>query len=93
MGMKSVQVRLSEEQLAEIDSKVKAGEYPSCSEAIRSYLRKAQTWELLERLLELSERKDQIEVPVLRDLERLREEVYREYVTPKRKRKRREKRA
>ena len=53
--MTSVQVRLSEEQLKMIDRKVQEGRYPNRSEAIRDYLRKAQLWEVLERLPEMGD--------------------------------------
>lgn len=78
MAMQSVQVRLSKELLAAIDQKVKEGRYPSRSEAIRDYLRKAQLWEVLEKILNLGDRPDQTEEEVLADLERIREKVYRE---------------
>jgi len=55
MTMQAVQVRLSDEQLATIDKLVAAGRYPSRSEAIRDYLRKAQLWEALEKILALGD--------------------------------------
>jgi Arc/MetJ-type ribon-helix-helix transcriptional regulator len=83
MAMQAVQVRLSDEQLAIIDRKVKEGRYPSRSEAIRDYLRKAQLWEVLEKLLELGDREDQTEAEVRRDLDRIREKVYQKMIAPK----------
>jgi len=55
MAMQAVQVRLSDEQLDYIDQMVNAGRYPSRSEAIRDYLRKAQLWETLEKILALGD--------------------------------------
>ncbi len=72
--MTSVQVRLSEEQLKMIDRAVRAGKYPNRSEAIRDYLRKAQLWEVLERLLEMGDLEGS-EAEIQADLERLRAEV------------------
>ncbi|MFQ5793703.1 MAG: type II toxin-antitoxin system ParD family antitoxin [Candidatus Bipolaricaulia bacterium] len=83
MAMQSVQVRLSAEQLAMIDRKVKEGRYPSRSEAIRDYLRKAQLWEVLEKLLELGDIEDQTEEEVKADLDRIREKVYQKMIAPK----------
>jgi Arc/MetJ-type ribon-helix-helix transcriptional regulator len=76
MGMQAVQVRLSDEQLDLIDRKVRTGKYPNRSEAIRDYLRKAQLWEVLERILELGDRGEQSEEKVKADLGRIREKVY-----------------
>ncbi len=84
MPMTSVQVRLSEEQLRLIDRVVQAGKYPNRSEAIRDYLRKAQLWEVLERLLEMGEIEDQSESEIQADLERVRAEVYQKLIAPKR---------
>ncbi|MFQ5853220.1 MAG: ribbon-helix-helix protein, CopG family [Candidatus Binatia bacterium] len=83
MAMQSVQVRLSKEQLAVIDRKVKEGRYPSRSEAIRDYLRKAQLWEVLEKLLALGDIENQSEEEVKADLERIREKVYQKMIAPK----------
>lgn len=55
VAMQAVQVRLSDEQLAFIDQRVASGRYPSRSEAIRDYLRKAQLWETLEKILALGD--------------------------------------
>jgi Arc/MetJ-type ribon-helix-helix transcriptional regulator len=57
MPMQTVQVRLTKEQLKLIDAKVKRGEYPSRSEAIRDYLRKAEFLELFSRFLEVTGQK------------------------------------
>ncbi|MEM2941658.1 MAG: ribbon-helix-helix domain-containing protein [Thermoproteota archaeon] len=83
MGMQAVQVRLSEEQLALIDRKVKAGKYPNRSEAIRDYLRKAQLWEALERIFELGDRSGQGDEEIQADLGRIREKVYQKMIAPK----------
>lgn len=55
MAMQAVQVRLSDEQLDYIDQMVTSGRYPNRSEAIRDYLRKAQLWETLEKILALGD--------------------------------------
>ncbi len=83
MPMQSVQIRLSDEQLKIIDRKVKEGRYPNRSEAIRDYLRKAQLWEAMEKLLELGDREGS-EEEVAADLARIREKVYRKIIAPKR---------
>lgn len=84
MPMTSVQVRLSDEQLAMIDRRVQEGKYPNRSEAIRDYLRKAQLWEVLERLFEMGDL-DQDEAAIRDDLQRIRGEVYDELIAPRRK--------
>lgn len=84
MPMQSVQIRISDEQLKIIDRKVKEGRYPNRSEAIRDYLRKAQLWEALEKLLELGDREGKSEEEVALDLARIREKVYRKMIAPKR---------
>ena len=87
MPMETVQIRLTKEQLKIIDEKVKRGKYPSRSEAIRDYVRKAEFLELFNRFLDLTSTK-----PVTQeDLERIREKVWREEYTPRLKRERREK--
>ena len=87
MPMETVQIRLTKEQLKIIDEKVKRGEYPSRSEAIRDYIRKAAFLELFNRFLDLTRKK-----PVTqKDLERIREEVWREESAARLKRERREK--
>ncbi len=83
MGMQAVQVRLSDEQLTLIDRKVREGRYPSRSEAIRDYLRKAQLWEALERILDLGDREDFSEEVVKQNLARVREKVYKTKISPK----------
>lgn len=83
MGMHSVQVRVSDEQLALIDRKVREGRYPNRSEASRDYLRKAQLWEVLERVLDLGDVEDTSEKQLKADLGRMREKVYQRVVAPK----------
>lgn len=72
MPMQTVQVRLTEEQLKLIDEKVKRGEYPSRSEAIRDYIRKAEFLELFSRFVEVTSRKPF----TLSELERARAQVW-----------------
>lgn len=74
MPMKTVQVRVTEEQLNMIDEKVKKGLYPSRSEAIRDYIRKAELFELFNRFFEITEGK-----PITdKELERTRAKVWQE---------------
>lgn len=84
MPMTAVQVRLSEEQLRLIDRKVQEGKYPNRSEAIRDYLRKAQIWEVLERLLEFGDIDGESDEAIEQGLERIREKVYRKLIAPRR---------
>lgn len=42
MALRSVQIRLTAQQVEMIDSKVKAGDYPSRSEAVRDFVRRAK---------------------------------------------------
>ncbi len=85
MPMQSVQIRLSDEQLQLIDRQVKAGRYPSRSEAIRDYLRKAQLWEAIEKLLTLGDGEGHSEEEIAARLVRTREKVYRQLIAPQRK--------
>ncbi|MCS6903224.1 MAG: ribbon-helix-helix domain-containing protein [Candidatus Bipolaricaulota bacterium] len=57
MPMQTVQVRLTKEQLKLIDERVKRGEYPNRSEAIRDYVRKAEFLELFSRFWEITSQK------------------------------------
>ncbi len=76
MPMQAVQVRLSDAKLKWIDKQVAKGHYPSRSEGLRDYLRKAQLWEMLEKVLELGDI-DAPEAALDRQLARVRERVYR----------------
>ena len=79
MPMKTVQIRLTEEQLQMIDEQVKGGKYPSRSEAIRDYVRKAELFELFKRFFEITEGQ-----PIKsEDLERIRSKVWREKFAPR----------
>jgi len=79
MAMKTVQIRLTEEQLRRIDEKVKEGKYPNRSEAIRDYVRRAELWELFSRFLDLTERR-----PLsLETLEQTRQKVYHNFLEPR----------
>lgn len=79
MPMKTVQIRLTEQQLKMIDEKIKEGKYPSRSEAIRDYLRKVELFELFNRFFEITEGKPLQE----EDLERIRSKVWREKFAPR----------
>lgn len=72
MAMKTVQIRLTEQQLADIDEKVKAGVYPNRSEAIRDYVRKAEFMELFNRFFEVTAGTSASE----EDLDRVRQELW-----------------
>jgi len=45
--MDVIQIRLPEKEVAEIDRRVKKGEYPSRSEAIREMVRRAELFEAM----------------------------------------------
>jgi Arc/MetJ-type ribon-helix-helix transcriptional regulator len=79
MAMQTVQVRLTKEQLRLIDEKVKRGEYPSRSEAIRDYVRKAELLELVGRFYDILGKKPFSP----EELERAREQVWREKYAPR----------
>lgn len=79
MPMQTVQVRLTDEQLKFIDEKVRRGEYPSRSEAIRDYVRKAELFELVNRLYSILGNKSFKQ----EDLERIREKLWREKYAPR----------
>ena len=82
MPMQAVQVRLSDAQLEWIDKQVEAGRYPNRSEAFRDYLRKAQLWDVLEKVLQLGDL-DAPEAEVDTQLKRVRERVYQKLVAAK----------
>ncbi len=79
MAMKTVQIRLTQEQLKLIDEKVRRGEYPSRSEAIRDYVRKAELLELVNRFFAAIREKPFKQ----EDLERVREKIWREKYAPR----------
>ena len=79
MPMQTVQVRLTDEQLRLIDEKVKEGIYPSRSEAIRDYVRKAEALELFGRFFEATRKPAFTE----EELDRAREELWREKYAPR----------
>ncbi|MGH8057065.1 MAG: ribbon-helix-helix domain-containing protein [Candidatus Entotheonellia bacterium] len=82
-GSAGVSPAPEDEQLALIDRKVREGRYPNRSEASRDYLRKAQLWEVLERILDLGDVEDTSEKQLKADLGRMREKVYQRVVAPK----------
>lgn len=83
MAMETIQIRLTRQQLKMIDQKVKEGKYPSRSEAIRDYVRKAELFELLGRFLDVTER-----VPIkMEDLERVRQRIWQQKFAPRLRRK------
>ncbi len=82
MKMQPVQVRLSEAQIEMLDRKVREQKYPNRSEAIRDYLRKAQLWEVLEKLLEFGDIEEQSEQEIRENLSRIRRSVYQEILAP-----------
>lgn len=78
MAMKTVQVRLSPDQLRAIDRKVKAGRYQSRSEAIRDYIRKAEFFEALEEFRRLATKAGLNEDEIWQDPEEIRKALYKE---------------
>ncbi|MFQ5795101.1 MAG: ribbon-helix-helix domain-containing protein [Candidatus Bipolaricaulia bacterium] len=79
MAMETVQIRLTQEQLKKIDAQVKAGKYPSRSEAIRDYVRKAEFFEALERFAEITEQEGIDKEEAFKALKRIRKKtVYQE---------------
>ncbi len=79
MAMQPVQIRLTKEQLKLIDEKVKRGEYPSRSEAIRDYVRKAELLELISRFYAILGEKPFKQA----DLDRIREKLWRKKYAPR----------
>ncbi|HCP32133.1 TPA: hypothetical protein DIT45_02655 [Candidatus Acetothermia bacterium] len=78
MVMKTVQVRLTPEQLKSIDRQVQAGEYQSRSEAIRDYIRKAELFEALVAFRRLAEKAYLTEEEIWQDSEAIRKALYKE---------------
>ena len=78
MAMKTVQVRLTPEQLESIDRQVRAGKYQSRSEAIRDYIRKAELFEALEAFRRLAERAGLREEEIWQDPEAIRKALFEE---------------
>jgi len=76
MPMKTVQIRLTPEQLEEIDRKVKQGIYRSRSEAIRDYIRKAEFFEALIQFRKLLFRAGLKEEEIWDDPEKIRKALY-----------------
>ena len=76
MPMKTVQIRLTPEQLEEIDRKVKQGIYRSRSEAIRDYIRKAEFFEALIQFRKLLSRAGLKEEEIWDDPEKIRKALY-----------------
>jgi Arc/MetJ-type ribon-helix-helix transcriptional regulator len=77
--MKTVQVRLTEEQLRKIDEQVEAGIYPNRSEAIRDHLRKAEFVELFRQFFTLTSQHTFTE----EELDQVREKIWHEKYAPK----------
>lgn len=78
MAMQTVQVRLTNEQLKLIDEKVERGEYPSRSEAIRDYVRKAEFLELFSRFFAIAQKYPTTQ----KELEQVRTKVWEEEFAP-----------
>lgn len=77
--MQTVQIRLTKQQLKLIDAKVKAGIYPSRSEAIRDYVRRAELLELFSRFFDVTEDT----FVSSEQLRRARKQVYQKFIKPK----------
>jgi len=78
MTMETLQIRLTKEQLKQIDERVKRGEYPSRSEAIRDFVRKAEFLELFERFFAIASKNPLTPT----ELARTRAKVWREEFEP-----------
>ena len=65
--MKTIQIRVSPDQLKGIDRKIKQGKYQSRSEAVRDYIRKAEFFEALTQFRALFEETGLTEAEFLRD--------------------------
>jgi len=74
--MKTVQVRLTKEQLESIDRKVKEGRFQSRSEAIRDYIRKAEFFEALLEFRRLAAQAGLTEEEIWQDDESVRKALY-----------------
>ncbi|OGF57346.1 MAG: hypothetical protein A2Z21_02360 [Candidatus Fraserbacteria bacterium RBG_16_55_9] len=75
--MKTVQIRLTPEQLESIDGKVDEGLFQSRSEAIRDYIRKAEFFEALAQFRALAAKAGLTEEEVWKDDEAIRKALYR----------------
>jgi Arc/MetJ-type ribon-helix-helix transcriptional regulator len=73
--MRTIQIRVSPDQLKGIDRKVKQGKYQSRSEAIRDYIRKAEFYEALAQFRSLVEETGLTEEEFLRDDRKVRKAV------------------
>ncbi len=76
MPMQNIQIRITPEQLKNIDEKIKAGIYQSRSEAIRDYIRKADFFEALTEFRKLAVQAGLSEEEIWQDDERLRKALY-----------------
>jgi Arc/MetJ-type ribon-helix-helix transcriptional regulator len=76
MSMKTVQIRLTPDQLNIIDQKVKAGTYQSRSEAIRDYIRKAEFFEALAQFRRIAGKAGLTEEDIWQDDEQSRKALY-----------------
>jgi Arc/MetJ-type ribon-helix-helix transcriptional regulator len=74
--MKTVQIRLTPDQLKLIDRKVKAGIYQSRSEAIRDYIRKAEFFEALTEFRSLAAQSGLTEAALWQDDESTRKVLF-----------------
>ena len=76
MAMKTIQIRLTHEQLEDIDRKVKQGIYQSRSEAIRDYIRKAEFFDALIQFRKLVSQAGLKEEDIWDDAEEIRKALY-----------------
>jgi len=76
MRMQTVQIRLAPAQVKSIDQKVKESRYPSRSEAIRDYIRKAEFFEGLTEFRKLTQAAGLTEAELEQDDESLRRKLY-----------------
>lgn len=83
MSMETLQIRLSKAQLNAIDREVEEGTYPSRSEAIRDYLRKAQAWETFQKIVEMGHSMDLSENELQSQMDKVRKDVYEDLIRSK----------
>jgi Arc/MetJ-type ribon-helix-helix transcriptional regulator len=76
MAMRTVQIRITPEQLRNIDEKVKEGKFQSRSEAIRGYIRKAEFFEALLEFRKLTAQAGLTEEEVWSDDKAIRKALY-----------------
>ncbi len=75
--METVQVRFPRRELAKLDQRVKAGEYPSRSEAIRDLVRRAELFSVMADFMALTKTQGLTRKDIARGSQRIRESAHR----------------